>query len=155
MKADLPPCGTYRTTRQMGAVPSGRLVYFHNHGQPGPGVYLPEAWHLNRAYFREEGETILEAELINSLEPLEEEGLYRVEERFVCCPRECQLYSEGLLVQLGYNGNAEPILFVPEWTDKGLAFPEIGQVVSPDRLENLSPIFVAESEELPPSEDAH
>lgn len=40
---DRVPCGLYRTTRPIpDAVPAGVLVYYHNHGDPGPGVYLPD-----------------------------------------------------------------------------------------------------------------
>ena len=48
--ADLPPCGIYRTDLALGdEVPAGRLVYFHDHGDPGPGIYLPRDWVANRA----------------------------------------------------------------------------------------------------------
>ena len=34
--SSLPPCGLYRTRRALGtSIPEGRLVYFHNHGDPG------------------------------------------------------------------------------------------------------------------------
>jgi hypothetical protein len=37
--ADLPPCGIYRTSQPLGDhVPAGQLVFFHNHGDPGPGI---------------------------------------------------------------------------------------------------------------------
>lgn len=136
-------------------MPARRLVYFHNHGDPGPGIYLPESWHLNRAFFKERGETVSEAELIYSLDPLLEEGLYRVEESFNCCEKNCRSYDQGLLVQLGYNGRAEPILFVPEWTELGLAFPEIGQVVSDSCLDKLTPLLVKEAEDWNPPQEMH
>ena len=44
MKTPLPPCGLYRTTGPVGSIPEGRLIYFHNHGEPGPGLYLPASW---------------------------------------------------------------------------------------------------------------
>ena len=34
------------------------MVYFHNHGNPGPGVYLPESWEHNRAKFSPQGITL-------------------------------------------------------------------------------------------------
>ena len=48
---DLPPCGLYRTTAAIGSIEAGRLVYFHNHADPGPGMYLPARWTRNRATF--------------------------------------------------------------------------------------------------------
>ena len=53
----------------------------------------------------------------------------------------------GLLVQLGYNGPAEPILFVPEWTSAGLSFPTTGTLVARERLEKLVSLKVDEREE--------
>jgi hypothetical protein len=53
------PCGIYRTTVPIAAaVPAGVLVYYHNHGEPGPGVYLPRDWRNNRAVFHEGGTTV-------------------------------------------------------------------------------------------------
>ena len=48
---ELPPCGLYRTTTKIGDCEADRLVYFHNHGDPGPGFYFPEKWVKNRAQF--------------------------------------------------------------------------------------------------------
>jgi hypothetical protein len=143
---DLPPCGLYRTGSALGEhVPAGRLVYFHNHGDPGPGVYLPEAWALNRARFGARGVPIPAPAWAASLEPLPAEGLYRVREAFHCCEQRCRLFEPDLLVQLGYDGAAHAILFVPEWTDRGLAIPERGALVDDDRLAKLTPLRVAQS----------
>ena len=54
----LPECGLYRTTASIGRVAANHLVYFHNHGNPGPGVYLPESWEHNRAKFSPQGITL-------------------------------------------------------------------------------------------------
>jgi hypothetical protein len=143
----LPPCGPYRTTQPIGDhVPAGRLVYFHNHGDPGPGVYLPAAWALNRAQWHETGHTIPSDAWAATLAPLPPEGLYRVREPFTCCERRCRSYETDLLVQLGYDGDAAPLLFLPEWTDAGLAIPEIGVAIDADRLASLAPLRVVEGE---------
>ena len=143
--ADLPPCGLYRTSRALGDhVPAGRLVYFHNHGDPGPGVYLPSAWTANRARWHDHGHTIPSADWAASLAPLPAEGLYRVLEAFTCCPKQCRTYETDLLVQLGYDGSAAPLLFVPEWTPAGLAIPETGIRIDADRLSRLVRLKVAE-----------
>jgi hypothetical protein len=140
----LPPCGLYRTTRALGEhVPARRLVFFHNHGDPGPGVYLPSAWTLNRTRWHERGHTIPSEEWAATLVPLPAEGLYRVREPFVCCPRRCRTFEPDLLVQLGYDGEALPLVFVPEWTEAGLAIPDAGTAVDNDRLACLAPLRVA------------
>jgi hypothetical protein len=152
MTRPLPACGLYRTLDDLGEqIPAGRLVFFHNHGDPGPGVYLPESWRLNRARFSERGVTI-EPDWAERLEPLLAEGLYRVREPFHCCAKRCREFEADLLVQLGYDGAARPILFVPEWTEHGLAIPERGSVIDDDRLAKLDPLKVAQGA---PSEVSH
>lgn len=138
---NLPDCGLYRTTVEVAGVPAGRLVYFHNHGEPGPGVYFPESWSLNRASFGDHGHTLTEGD-IETLEKLLPEGLYRVTESFTCCEKNCRTFETDLLVQLGYNGEATPILFVPEWSDAGLAIPEVGQPLDSERLGKLQALKV-------------
>lgn len=133
MNGGFPPCGLYRTTSSVGGVPEGRLVLFHDHGDPGPGIYLPERWELNRASFSRQGRTLSQDEA-RTLLPLPDEGLYAVAEAFFCCDRQCRTFGEGLLVQLGYNGAADPILFLPRWSEEGLAFPTSGQRVDLERL---------------------
>ena len=145
--ADLPPCGIYRTTHPLeGHVPTGHLVFFHNHGDPGPGVYLPTAWSLNRAQWDDTGHTIPSPEWAASLAPLSAEGLYRVRESFTCCAKRCRSYEPDLLVQLGYTAEGVPLLFVPEWSDAGLAIPELGVQIDEDRLRCLAPLRVVEAE---------
>jgi hypothetical protein len=141
--AALPPCGLYRTRRAIGDVEAGRLVYFHNHGDPGPGLYLPRGWKANRAQWHTQGMTLADEGWAAQLEPLAPEGLYRVREAFTCCTKNCRTYEPELLVQLGYNGAGEPILFVPEWTEAGLALPEQGARLDADRIARLEPLKVA------------
>ena len=140
----LPPCGLYRTTGPLAdAVPSGRLVYFHNHGEPGPGVYLPSGWSSNRATFHSQGTTLTDLSWAGTLQPLAAEGLYRVVEAFTCCEKQCRTFEPDLLVQLGYDAEAHPILFVPEWKDEGLRFPDRGSGIENDRLRSLKAVKVA------------
>ena len=146
--ATLPACGIYRTTQALeGHVPVGRLVFFHNHGDPGPGVYLPSSWSLNRARWHETGHTV-SPEWAATLVQLPSEGLYRVRETFTCCAKQCRTYEPDLLVQLGYNTEGDPLLFLPEWTDSGLAIPEMGVPIDTDRLRALAALKVVESEGL-------
>jgi hypothetical protein len=119
-------------------------VYFHNHGDPGPGIYLPETWRSNRAVFRKGGVTLPDERSAQTLEPLAAEGLYRVAREFTCCEKRCVTFSPELLVQLGYNRHAECILFRPVWGESGLLFPEQGQMIEADRIERLIRLSVAE-----------
>jgi hypothetical protein len=139
----LPPCGLYRTTQILGDIPAGKLVFFHNHGDPGPGVYLPRAWTQNRASFDGRGTPIPGAWWAATLDPLAYEGYYRVREAFHCCEKKCVEFQPDQLVQLGYNGDAEPILFVPEVREAGLAIPENGMRIDRARISKLTPLKVA------------
>ena len=157
---DLPPCGLYRTTVPIGDIPAPSLVYFHNHGDPGPGIYLPETWELNRAEFSDEGTTLPDDDAAETLVPLPDEGFYRVTEEFPCCSKNCRIFEEDLFVQLGYDGTAQPILFVPEWTSSGMCIPELGQRIDDEHLDKLAPLQVAESDDEdydlpPPGEGLH
>lgn len=143
----LPECGLYRTTASIGRVMANHLVYFHNHGNPGPGVYLPESWEHNRAKFSSQGVTLPDISLAETLEPLAPQGFYRVEQEFTCCEKNCRTFAKDLLVQLGYNAHARGILFLPEWSDAGLSFPETGEQIDPDRVARLSRLSVHESHE--------
>lgn len=138
----LPPCGLYRTRRPVAGVPAGQLVSFHNHGDPGPGVYLPSGWHQNRARFHANGATLTSPEEADGLEPLPAEGFYRVEAPFHCCDQKCRLYEPGTMVQLGYNGQGQPILFIPEWRPEGFHLPERGTALAPDRLSLIAALKV-------------
>jgi hypothetical protein len=70
------------------------------------------------------------------------EGFYRVAAPFHCCPARCRFFEEDLLVQLGYNGDAEAILFVPELVEGAVALPARGTVVAADALARLRPLKV-------------
>ncbi|MFW6050776.1 MAG: hypothetical protein ACODAU_06355 [Myxococcota bacterium] len=150
--ANLPPCGIYRTTAAIGEVPAGRLVLFHNHGEPGPGVYLPVSWRGNRARFAERGTTLPDAALAATLEPLPAEGLYRVTEAFTCCAKRCRTFEPDTLVQLGYDAGATPILFQPEWVEGAIAIPERGTRIDRGDTAKLARLQVPESS--PPDADA-
>ena len=139
----LPPCGVYRTKDAIGAIPAGRLVYFHNHGNPGAGIYLPERWEGNRARFSANGHTLPNDASAASLEPLAPEGFYCVTEAFHCCGQKCRLFDASLLVQLGYDGAAQPILFVPELESASMALPERGVRIDAENVAKMVPLLVA------------
>lgn len=139
----LPPCGLYRTTHAIGPVEAGKLVYFHNHGNPGAGVYLPKSWQGNRAIFHEGGHTLSKTADAQHLEPVPTEGFYRVREEFYCCDKHCRTFEPGLLVQLGYNADAEPILFEPVWEGAALALPVTGTRTELEKITHLDRLKVA------------
>jgi hypothetical protein len=138
----LPPCGIYRTIGPIGAIEEGRLVYFHNHGDPGPGIYPPKEWKYNRAKFEEKGQMLDDPGLVRFLLPLPPEGFYRVVESFHCCEKQCRLFGEESLLQLGYNAQAEPILFVPELVDSMFAIPAKGWKTSLESIRRMQQLVV-------------
>jgi len=138
----LPPCGLYRTRASIGAIPSGKLVFFHNHGDPGPGLYLPSGWRRNRVELQARGQTLEDPELMRHLEPLPPEGLYRVLEAFHCCAQNCRRFEIETLVELGYNGEGQAILFVPELVDGMLAIPSNGTAIDHGCLARLKQLRV-------------
>mgnify|MGYP001823904477 CR=1 FL=1 len=149
---ELPPCGLYRTTGPIGAVEAGRLVYFHNHGNPGPGLYLPKEWRYNRAQFDDKGQSLDDPGLVRFLVPLPAEGFYRVAEPFHCCEKQCRRFEEDALLQLGYNADAEPILFVPELVDSMFAVPAKGWKTTLEQVAKMQQLRVpvTRRDTLPP-----
>ncbi len=149
MKNDaLPPCGLYRTRADIGGIPSGRLVYFHNHGDPGAGLYLPSGWKGNRARFANNGMTLPDASAARHLAPLPAEGFYRVAEPFFCCEKHCRRFEVETLVQLGYDGGGQALLFSPELVDGLLGVPDRGTRVDDDALPRLRALKVAVSRDV-------
>lgn len=148
----LPPCGMYRTRDAIGPIPAGRLVYFHNHGNPGAGLYLPERWEGNRARFSANGHSLPNEASAAALEPLAAEGFYCVTEAFHCCEKKCRLFEPSLFVQLGYDGAAQPILFVPEIEGAKVNLPERGVRIDAACFDKMVPLMVAQK---PRQADAH
>jgi len=141
----LPPCGLYRTRATIGAIPAGKLVFFHNHGDPGPGLYLPSGWRHNRVELQDRGQTLEDPDLLRHLEPLPPEGLYRVLEPFFCCAQKCREFQPESLVELGYNADGQAILFLPEMVDGMLAIPTSGTAIDHTSLSRLKQLRVAVS----------
>ena len=138
--AHLPPCGLYRSTVRLGEIPAGRLVYFHNHGDPSPGVYLPTAWRQNRAIFSTTGTPIPGGWWAATLDALAPEGFYRVRETFFCCEKRCHAFEADQLVQLGYTAEAEPLVFTPEIIDGVFIIPDQGTKIDRTRVAKLHPL---------------
>jgi hypothetical protein len=128
----------------IGSVEAGRLVYFHNHGNPGPGVYLPERWSHNRAQFSPKGHTVPDAFDPRWLVALPAEGFYRVRTAFHCCSKQCVKFEPEAFVQLGYNGAGKALVFVPELAGGAITVPERGTPVDDAQLSNLVALAVHE-----------
>jgi hypothetical protein len=133
----------------VGSIPAGRLVYFHNHGDPGPGLYLPSGWQHNRVELQERGMTLTDPDLVRLLEPLPPEGLYRVTESFHCCDLRCRLYDPEMLVELGYNAQGQAIVFVPELVNGMLAIPTTGTAIDHGSLIRLKQLKVPQASRNP------
>jgi hypothetical protein len=142
--SELPPCGLYRTTATLAGVEAGRLVYFHNHGNPGPGIYLPEGWTGNRAKFAASGITLPNGFDTRALRPLPAEGFYRVSEPFFCCEKNCVRFETDAFVQLGYNGAGRALVFQPELAATSIAIPDRGTMIDDVALKNLVRLKLAE-----------
>jgi hypothetical protein len=143
----LPECGIFVTTQPIAEVPAGRLVYFHNHGDPGPGIYLPASWRANRAVFQPEGLTLPDPALASTLKALAQEGFYAVREPFDCCAQRCRRFEADDFVQLGYDARAQPILFLPELVGTAIAIPELGTRIDDFRVARLRRLRLLESED--------
>ena len=145
---DLPPCGLYRTTlahpdrpEQVG---SGRLVHFHNHSNSGkPIVLLPKENTHNVWTFHDRGYSAPDAAWCHTLQPLLEEGLYVTNDAVQVA--DDRLLAEGQLVQLGYNGFGDPILFFPTraTSANALLFPEKGLKIAVAHLAALTAVKLA------------
>jgi len=143
--ADLPPCGLYRTATALPdraeQVPAGKLVYFHDHSnEPGVGIVLmPEENTGNRWKFMERGFLVRQASWARSLVPMKPEGFYTVAGAF---QKGTTTVAQGQLVQLGYNRDAQPIVFFPNFDAErnGLVFPTKGMSIGPDVYDGLRPV---------------
>jgi hypothetical protein len=131
----------------IGEVAAGRLVYFHNHGDPGPGLYFPERWTANRAHFSPRGSTLPIVFDPRALVALPAEGFYRVTATFYCCEKRCLLFEPEALVQLGYNGAGRALLFAPELSNGAITVPERGTPINDAALANLVALRIAERRE--------
>ncbi len=145
----LPPCGLYRTVAPLGETAAGRLVYFHNHGDPGPGLYFPESWNANRATFSPRGSTLPVMFDPRALMPLPAEGFYRVVTGFHCCDKHCMRYEPEAFVQLGYNGAGRALLFQPELAGGTITVPERGTLIDDAAFAHLVALKLSERRDAP------
>jgi hypothetical protein len=148
VKSILPQCGLYRTTKPLPdnaeAVPSGVLVYFHNHSDSGlPVVIAPDHNILNRWHFHGAGIPFRGLSWADSLVKLPTEGFYSLRKGL---DFDGGSWPKGTLVQLGYTRNGDPILFIgqirAQLEENDLWFSDKGVGVSRDQLALLEPLQV-------------
>jgi hypothetical protein len=156
-KNPLPDCGLYRTTEplpgQEDKFPAGTLVYFHNHSDSGlPQVIAPDHNILNRWHFHGPGVEFRGLSWAASLKPLSPEGFYTLRSRI---PFEGGEWPKGTLVQLGYNKDADPILFIArvraKLQENDLWFSDRGVAIKREQLNILEPASVYTE----PADDGH
>lgn len=141
----LPPCGIYRTGRalkgQEQEIPAGILVMFHNHSNRNiPMLQLPKENIHNVWSFHDLGPGIEDDDaFIEALQPLLEQGFYHLREELQTPDGR---FPKNALVQLGYNMNADPILFIAQRSqnENSLFFAETGyRFEQLDILKKLGP----------------
>lgn len=142
---DLPEPGLYRTTQPYpgheDAFPAGVLVYL---GQAANGgqkfVVRPGQNRNNRWYWGEPTTPLRSPSWAKTLRVLPSEGFYVLPEtiNFDGGGR----WLAGAVVQLGYNGNGEGILFVAEQRDaspdNALYFSDKGMMIDDKLLDRLT-----------------
>lgn len=145
----LPDCGLYRTTKALPGheekIPAGMLVYFHNHSDSGlPQVLAPDHNVHNRWHFHGPGILIRGTTWIDTLVRMPDEGFYIL--RRDLSFEGGGTMSKDTLVQLGYQNNATPILFVArersQLAENDLFFSHQGSKISREQLSALQRVNV-------------
>jgi hypothetical protein len=148
LKSILPNCGLYRTTKPLpeheAEIPTGVLVYFHNHSDSGlPVVITPDHNILNRWHFHGGGIPFRGLSWADSLVKLPGEGFYMLRKGLEF---EGGSWPKGTLVQLGYTKQGDPILFIAQQRasleENDLYFSDRGVGVTRDQLAVLEPLNV-------------
>ena len=96
-------------------------------------MLLPKKNANNIWEFHENGFLITKPAWVRSLRPLKPEGFYLITERFETDTQ--RIVLKGQIVQLGYNGDATPLIFFPrrDRDQNALVFPTSG-MKAPQRV---------------------
>lgn len=144
----LPACGLYRTSQALpeheGEIAAGKLVYFHNHSDAGlPVVIAPDHNIHNRWHFHGAGIPFRSLSWANTLQKLLPEGFYMLKKEFTF---DGGSFPKGALVQLGYNEEADPIIFIGQvratLEENDLFFSDRGLGFKREQLSLLEPLSV-------------
>lgn len=160
-KSMLPKCGLYRTTKPLPGhedkVPAGVLVDFHDHSDSGlPTVCVPDHNVHNRWHFHGPAVEFRSLSWASSLEKLPPEGFFTLRKELSF---EGGQWPKGALVQLGYNRNADPILFIARvrsrLEENDLFFSDRGVGIKREQLSILEPAVVHREDETHGPANAH
>ena len=147
-KSLLPDCGLFCTTKPLpeheADIPAGVLIYFHNHSDSGLPVVVPPDHNVhNRWHFHGAGIPFRGLSWADSLGKLPAEGFYLLRRALTFEGGE---WSKSALVQLGYNRNADPILFIAQaraqLQENDLFFSDSGVPLPREQLSILEPVQV-------------
>src|SRR5262245_10631580 len=110
----LPECGLYKTTKPLpgneAKVPSGTIVYFHNHSDSGlPQVLTPDHNVHNRWHFHGPAVEFRGLSWADSLQKIPDEGFFTLRRELAF---DGGKWPKGTLVQLGYTKEGSAILFI-------------------------------------------
>jgi hypothetical protein len=148
LKSILPNCGLYRTSKPLPEheteIPTGVLVYFHNHSDSGlPVVITPDHNILNRWHFHGSGIPFRGLSWADSLVKLPSEGFYMLRKGLEF---EGGSWPKATLVQLGYTKQGEPILFIAQLRasldENDLYFSDRGVGITRDQLAVLEALNI-------------
>ncbi|MEZ4458136.1 MAG: hypothetical protein R3E66_00120 [bacterium] len=141
--SNLPPCGIYKTRQALDGkeewVRENILVYFHNHSQQGPPlILLPAANAHNRWTFHDKGYLVKDEDFPSTMIQLMPEGYYILNEAIFLSHDE--VIPENTLVQMGYNRMGDPILFLSQFDNNVISFPNSGLKCTLEIFDLLRPV---------------
>ena len=148
-------CGLHRTTVPLpGAedvVGAGALVLLHDHRPDEyPMVAVPTHCEQNRWWFAEPGVPAEDADFLESLIPLPDEGYYVLLQDVALSDDPDDVLLDGTLLMLGYDRGGNCILYPGRFDGLTISFPERGyRFEGVDVLVNLERANFAE----PPNHD--
>ena len=157
----LPDCGLYRTTQPLPGheekVPSGTIVYFHNHSDSGlPQVLTPDHNVHNRWHFHGPPIEFRGLSWANTLKSLPQEGFYVLKKELTW---DGGKWPKGALIQLGYTKEGTPIAFIgrvrARLAENDLFFSDRGVALKPDQLPGMLESVSVYSEPAEGSEPGH
>lgn len=124
-------CGLHRTTLSLpgeeDVVGAEALVLLHDHRpEEFPTVSLPTHCEANRWWFAEPGITAEDADFLEALIPLPDEGYYSLLRDVPLSDDPDDILVDGSLVMLGYDRTGNCILYPGRFDGLKIEFPEHG-----------------------------
>lgn len=124
-------CGLHRTTLPLpgseAEIGDNSLVLLHDHRpEEFPTVSLPTHCEQNRWWFAEPGIPAEDAEFLDALIPLPDEGFYVLIRDLPLSEDPDDILLDGALVMLGYDRTGNCILYPARFEGLSIAFPDRG-----------------------------